>query len=195
MGEHDPTSSNVRFEPNDRELEEVERFRRNTAEARRRGPPLGHQNGRKHGVYVTNFLNDEERRSFEAILARLQNDFEFNESSDLIQAELVAIYFLRLDRAQALGDFDAAAKIDGLIRAHFKDLKTTKLAREGDQPKKAEGTPADWATKVLEKARLNRKKGKAAQVTKNGGKVRGRTKGGGRKTEEELPISPEADCE
>lgn len=147
-----------------RDAEVVERFRRNTAAARKRGAPPGNQNSRTRGVYVSNFQDEKEHRSFESILERLHGDFEFNESSDLLQAELVAIYFLRLDRAQAVGDFDAAAKIDVLIRAHLKDLKTTKLAREGDQPKRAESSPADWATKVLEKARLNRKKGRAGVV-------------------------------
>lgn len=31
------------------------------------------------------------------------------------------------------------------------DLKATKIAREGDQPKGPQTTPADWATELLEK--------------------------------------------
>lgn len=46
---------------------------------------------------------------------------------------------------------DAAQKLDMMIRAHMKDLKATKIAREGDQPKGQQTTPADWATELLEK--------------------------------------------
>ncbi|MDX2177669.1 MAG: hypothetical protein SF028_14495 [Candidatus Sumerlaeia bacterium] len=76
----------------------------------------------------------------------------FNKSSDFIQVELVAIYFLKLGRAQEAGDWENAEKIDRMIRCHLKDLKATKISREGEQPKGPEKTPADWATSLLEKA-------------------------------------------
>ncbi len=144
----------------DRSEEKIlERWDRLTAEQKpKRGAPFGNQNGKKHGLYVSSFLTEDEFPLFDAILDRLHDDFVFNKSSDLMQAELVAVYFLRLARAQTLGDFDGAQKLDQMIRAHLRDLKTTKLAREGDQPKQPEGSPAEWATKLLEKAATVRRK-------------------------------------
>jgi len=126
------------------------RWNRNTAERRGPGAPVGNTNAKKGGAYVAHFLGDDEVPLYERIIEQLHEDFVFNKSSDLMQVELVAVYFIRLARAQASGDSEAAERFDRMIRAHLKDLKTTKLAREGDQPKKPESTPADWATKVLE---------------------------------------------
>ena len=151
-----------------------------------RGAPLGNENGRTRGIYCATFVTDAERGLFESILARLHQDFVFNRSSDLMQVELVAVYFLRLARSQELGDYDAAQKLDGMIRAHLKELKTTKLSREGDQPRKPESSPAEWATKVLEKAKYARKK--AAAKTAAGGADA--AQGGG--VEESDPEEPEA---
>jgi len=128
------------------------RWNRNNGERRGPGAPVGNTNGRKGGVYVAHFLGDDEVPLYERIIEQLHVDFVFNQSSDLMQVELVAVYFIRLARAQASGDSEAAERFDRMIRAHLKDLKTTKLAREGDQPKKPETTPAEWATKVLEKS-------------------------------------------
>ena len=45
--------------------------------------------------------------------------------------ELVGVYSVKLVRAQIEGNTDAAEKLDRMIRCHMKDLKTTKIAREG----------------------------------------------------------------
>ena len=75
----------------------------------------------------------------------------FNKSSDFLQVELVAVYSVKLVRAQINGDMDAAEKLDRMIRCHLKDLKATKIAREGDTPTGPQSTPAEWATALLEK--------------------------------------------
>ena len=80
----------------------------------------------------------------------MRADFKFNESSDFIQVELVAMYFLKLGRAQESGDWDIAQKIDQMLRCHLKDLKATKIAREGDEPRGPETTPAEWASALLQ---------------------------------------------
>ena len=36
-----------------------------------------------------------------------------------------------------------------MIRCHLKDLKATKIAREGEEPKGPETTPAEWASSLL----------------------------------------------
>ena len=127
------------------------RFARSAGRKPGAGPPLGNTNGLVHGIFANKFLSDEEKPLFEGIIAKLYQDFVFNKSSDFIQVELVGMYFLKLGRAQEVGDWDNAEKIDRMIRCHLKDLKATKIAREGEQPKGTETTPADWATALLEK--------------------------------------------
>lgn len=133
------------------EREDVENFRRITSEQRGPGAPDGNTNNLQHGMYANRFLSDEERPLFDAVIAKLRADFKFNESSDFIQVELVAIYFLKLGRAQESGDWDTAQKIDQMLRCHLKDLKATKIAREGEEPKGPETTPAEWASSLLER--------------------------------------------
>jgi len=55
-------------------------------------------------------------------------------------------------RAVAEGNMDAAQKLDSMIRANMKDVKMTKIAREVDQPKGPQTTPADWASDLLKKS-------------------------------------------
>ena len=72
---------------------------------------------------------------FDVIIERLHHDFQFNKSSDFLQVELVGVYSVKLVRAQMEGNADAAEKLDRMIRCHMKDQKTTKIAREGEEPK------------------------------------------------------------
>jgi len=134
-----------------RETERHDRFARNSGYQRKSGAPEGNTHRLTHGIFANKFLSDEEKPLFEGIIAKLYQDFVFNKSSDFIQVELVGMYFLKLGRAQEAGDWDNAEKIDRMIRCHLKDLKATKISREGEAPKGAETTPADWATTLLEK--------------------------------------------
>ncbi len=133
------------------DLARVERWERNGEVRRGPGAPQGNTNALKHGVYADRFLSPEERPIFDAIIAQLQDDFVFNKSSDFIQVELVAVYFLKLGRAHEAGDYEAAERLDRMIRCHLKDLKTTKITREGTEPTEPRTTPAEWATALLEK--------------------------------------------
>lgn len=114
---------------------------------------VGNQNGIRHGIFSNSFLTEEERQQFQAIISQLYQDFVFNKSSDFYQVEIVALYMLKLHRAMELEDYDSAEKLDRLLRAHLRELKTTKLSREGDKPAGPETSPAEWATALLEKAR------------------------------------------
>ena len=118
----------------------------------------GNQNSLVHGIYADRFLAPDERPLFEAIIGQLYQDFVFNKSSDFMQVELVAVYFLKLGRAQEAGDWDAAERLDRMIRCHLKDLKATKIAREGEVPSGPGTTPAEWATALLEKVAESQKK-------------------------------------
>jgi hypothetical protein len=56
-----------------------------------------------------------------------------------------------------------------MIRCHLKDLKATKIAREGEEPKGPETTPAEWATALLEKlAKAEKNKDERESVTEEG---------------------------
>lgn len=133
------------------DLARAERWERNSGIRRGPGGVEGNTNALKHGIYADRFLTPEEKPLFDAIIAQLHEDFVFNKSSDFIQVELVAVYFLKLGRAQEAGDWDAAERLDRMIRCHMKDLKTTKLTREGTEPIEPQTTPAEWATALLEK--------------------------------------------
>ena len=74
-----------------------------------------------------------------------------------MQVELVAVYFLKLGRAQEAGDWDAAERLDRMIRCHLKDLKATKIAREGEVPSGPGTTPAESEKKPARKRGKRRK--------------------------------------
>ena len=115
-------------------------------------------NSMTHGIWANQCLDESEREIFREIIERLWNDFVFNKSSDLLQVELVAIYSVKLVRAQTNGDIDASEKLDRMICCHLKDLKATKITREGEVPSGPQTTPAEWATALLEKMAESQKK-------------------------------------
>lgn len=143
----------------------ADRWERNAGGRRGPGAPEGNTNALKHGIYADRFLSADEKKVFDAIITQLHEDFVFNKSSDFLQVELVAVYFLKLGRAQETGDYDAAERLDRMIRCHLKDLKATKIAREGEEPKVAETTPAEWATALLEKLAEAEKSSQSAKTT------------------------------
>lgn len=145
------TSTEQQARIGERDAEELDQWRRNSGANRTPGGLPGNTNNLQHGIYANRFLSPEERPIFDAIIAQLHEDFVFNKSSDFIQVELVAVYFLKLGRAQEAGDWEAAERLDRMIRCHMKDLKTTKITREGVEPTESQTTPAEWATALLEK--------------------------------------------
>lgn len=145
-----------------RDRDGMDRWERNAGPKDKGGAPKGNTNALKHGIYADRFLSPEEKPLFDAIVAQLHEDFVFNKSSDFIQVELVAVYFLKLGRAQESGDWEAAERLDRMIRCHMKDLKTTKITREGTEPSEVQTTPAEWATALLEKlAEAEKSRGKS----------------------------------
>ncbi len=105
----------------------------------------------KHGIFADRCLAPEEKVMFDSIIEKLHGDFQFNKSSDFLQVELVGIYSVKLVRAQLAENTQAAESLDRMIRCHMKDLKTTKIAREGEEPKGPQTSPAEWASALLEK--------------------------------------------
>lgn len=84
-----------------------------------------------HGIFVNQCLRDRDHDLFGRILEQLHKDSVFNASSDILQVELVALYSVRLIQAQDAGNTEAAEIWDRMIRAHLKDLRASKKAREG----------------------------------------------------------------
>ncbi len=125
---------------------------------KRGGAPRSNLYPMTHGIWANQCLDESERELFREIIERLRNDFVFNKISDFLQVELVGIYSVKLVRAQINGDMDASEKLDRMIRCHLKDLKATKIAREGEIPSGPQTTPAEWATALLEKVAESRKK-------------------------------------
>jgi hypothetical protein len=115
------------------------------------GAPEGNQYRLTHGIFADRCLTPEEKVMFDAIIDRLNQDFVFNKSSDFLQVELVGVYSVKLVRAQIEGNTQAAESLDRMIRCHMKDLKTTKIAREGEEPQGPQTSPAEWAAALLEK--------------------------------------------
>ena len=111
----------------------------------------GNLNRRSHGIYVNRCLNEEEERVFRDVSARLQNDFAFNQSSDLILTELTAIHYLKMGRALKTDDYKAVEHFNRLILGNLRDLKATRLVRDKERAERV-GTPAEWAAALLGRA-------------------------------------------
>ncbi len=132
-------------------LDRWHRMQGKTKRPKKMGAPKGNKNRLKHGIFADRCLNEDEKVMFDALIDKLYLDFQFNKSSDFLQVELVGVYSVKLVRAQMEGNTDAAEKLDRMIRCHMKDLKTTKIAREGEEVKGLQTTPAEWATALLDK--------------------------------------------
>ncbi len=122
-----------------------------TEKPKKNGAPEGNQYRLKHGIFASKCLTPDEKEMFDALIDKLYLDFHFNKSSDFLQVELVGVYSVKLVRAQMEGNADAAEKLDRMIRCHMKDLKTTKIAREGEETKGMQTSPAEWASALLDK--------------------------------------------
>jgi hypothetical protein len=117
--------------------------------------------GAKYGFYIADLIEPEEFHVFEGLWNKLNEEFELNESSDRVCAEMACVYFVRLQRAIKAGNDDAVTKADTLMRHQLNMLKVTRITREGTTVNvAANATPAEWATSLLEKAKGDKKSGK-----------------------------------
>ena len=121
------------------------------------GPPLGNLNGLIHGIYVKRVLTEDEQKVYDAFLAKIREDFELNHSSDEVGVIMAAMAFVQHSRAVQAGNAEAAEKFDRMVRANLKDLKATKLAREGETPTGPSTSPAEWAATLMEGIRKSEK--------------------------------------
>ena len=148
--------------PSKSDKENLDRWHRNQGKTkppkRPTGAPEGNKNRLKHGIFADRCLTPEEKQMFDVLIERLHQDFQFNKSSDFIQVELVGVYSIKLVRAQMEGNVQAAESLDHMIRCHMKDLKTTKVAREGEEPKGPTTSPSEWAARPDRKNLRGRRK-------------------------------------
>ncbi len=172
--------------PSKSDKENLDRWHRNqgkTKPSNRGGAPEGNKNRLKHGIFADRCLTPEEKLMFDIIIDQLHQDFQFNKSSDFIQVELVGVYSVKLVRAQMEGNTQAAESLDRMIRCHMKDLKTTKVAREGEAPKGPKTSPSDWAAALLEKVtEVSKKKPVKKTTRKKAKKSSGNTKAAKKQT-------------
>lgn len=140
---------------NRRDKEDMDRWHRMQGETEvpknKGGAPPGAQNRLTHGIFANKCLDADEKIIFDHLIEQLHKDFQFNRSSDFLQVELVGVYSVKLMRAQVEGNVQAAESLDRMIRCHLKDLKTTKISREGEEPKGPKSSPAEWAANLLDK--------------------------------------------
>jgi len=110
-----------------------------------------------HGAYVDRVLDEHEQQIYDAFLAEMRQDFELNNSSDEVQVLMAAMAFVQFCRAQQACKEAPSETYARIIRANLKDLKATKLAREGETTSNLNTSPAEWATALLEKIRKSEK--------------------------------------
>ena len=110
-----------------------------------------------HGAYVEKVLDEHEQRLYDGFLAKMREDFDLNRSSDEVAVLMAAMSFVQFCRAQQAGKEAAAETQARIIRASLKDLKATKLAREGETTSNLNTSPAEWATALLESIRKSEK--------------------------------------
>ncbi|MHB9023453.1 MAG: hypothetical protein ACYC7E_04680 [Armatimonadota bacterium] len=107
----------------------------------------------EHGIFAFRMLGEEEKVLFSEIIASFLDEFKLNHSVDFVQLELSGIYCLQLVRAIMAENWEAAERIDRLLRHHLDDLKVTKRAREGDGAVDARMSPMDIALSLLARAK------------------------------------------
>ena len=110
-------------------------------------------NALKHGAYAARILSDDEQTLFRDVLARIHEDFSLNGSSDQVAAQSLALAYVQFLRAVEAGNAQAAETFDRIVRSHLKDLKATKIVREGETGSDLNSSPAEWATALLERVR------------------------------------------
>jgi len=118
----------------------------------RGGAPKGNLNAMLHGAYVQRILNADEQRIHEMFVSALRKDFELNDSSDEVSAQMAAMAFVQYVRALKGGSAKSADIFDAMVLRHLKSLKATKITREGEG-KEPTTTPAQWAAELIQEVR------------------------------------------
>ncbi len=103
--------------------------------------------------------NSEEQELMISALEAIDDDFDLNESTDRMQAQMSAFYFSKWVSACKQNNLELAAAHDHLLQKNLKCLKATRDIREGVEVQMS--TPAEWAADLLEE--YNSRQGEDAQ--------------------------------
>lgn len=109
----------------------------------------GNKFGYKHGAYSAAFVQPEEKEQFISIRSELARDFGKEAGPDTAMFDVAALLFMRHGRAVLAGEQELANKTLSSILAMLDRLKATKASREGNKPAPTQGSPAEWAAKLL----------------------------------------------
>jgi len=119
-----------------------------------------------HGIFAFRIFGEDEKALFSEIINAFLEEFKLNHSVDFVQLELVGIYSLQLMRAIAQEKWDAAERVDRMLRHHLDALKVTKKAREGDGPAESRTSPLSLAMSLLERAKARQAEEESADAEK-----------------------------
>ncbi|MFQ5647522.1 MAG: hypothetical protein ACE5GM_11380 [bacterium] len=128
------------------------------------GAPKGSKNALKYGTFSNDLQNEEEKEIYLRFYEALREDFQLNDSSDVMAGEMACMFYIRLKRAIDNNDQDNIPVMESLIRNQLKDLKATKDRREGEIIS-VKTTPAEWAANLL--AKYREEKAKTDKTEKN----------------------------
>ena len=92
--------------------------------------------------------SDEEKELMKMTMEAIDEDFDLNESTDRMQAQMAAYYFTQWVMATKRRNLELAAAHDNLLQKNLKSLKATRDIRDGVEIKVS--TPAEWAADLLE---------------------------------------------
>ena len=102
------------------------------------------------GQHKLKLPDKADQELLESVLAGLQAEFALNNSSDMINLEMAAYYFVKWRRAVEGGKDNEAASFDGLVQRNLAALQVTRSTRPPGES--TVRTPADVAADLLSKA-------------------------------------------
>ncbi len=105
------------------------------------------QNPWRTGILALHLKDPEEQALLDNTLDSIERDFRLNGSSDQMQAQMAAYYFVQWQKAVRDNMLDMSAIYDRLMRKNLNCLKITREKREGTEIKIS--SPADWAASLM----------------------------------------------
>ena len=102
---------------------------------------------RENGPGALKLFDENEYKTMLFVLEAIERDFDLNQSSDQMQAQMAALYFVKWMKAAQSDTAEYFIAYDKLLRKSLSCLKATREKREGIELKIS--TPADWAAKLL----------------------------------------------
>jgi len=106
-----------------------------------------------HSIYADRMLRLGERSLYDEVVKNLRDDYAAITGAHSLHLELAAVYYVKLVRAQADGDWEQAERFDRMMHNHLKELKAAKKKQESQRGRKTGDTPAERAADLVEALR------------------------------------------